>query len=159
MITSDEFRQVMGNFATGITVVTTYDKHRVPYGLTVNSFTSVSLEPIQVLVCLDNRITGLPQFLHSKKFGVSILSELQEDRSRLFARKDSERPESLYFEGRFGTPLLRDALAIMECETVATYPGGDHTIFLGVVRYAELLEAKNGTKPLLYFRGRYQRLP
>jgi flavin reductase (DIM6/NTAB) family NADH-FMN oxidoreductase RutF len=159
MITSDDFRQVMGNFATGITVVTTYDKRRIPYGLTVNSFTSVSLEPLQVLVCLDNRITGLPHFMHSKKFGVSILSELQEEHSRLFARKDSDRPESLYFEGEFGTPLLRDALAIMECETAATYPGGDHTIFLGQVLRAELMEAKKGTKPLLYFRGRYQRLP
>ena len=159
MVTSDEFRQVMGNFATGVTVVTTYDKKRVPYGLTVNSFTSVSLDPLQVLVCLDNKLTGLPHFVHSKKFGVSILSELQEDRSRMFAKKDSVPPESIFFEGKFGTPLLRDALAIMECETVATYPGGDHIIFLGVVRTAELIEGKNGVKPLLYFRGRYQRLP
>lgn len=149
----------MGNFATGITVVTTYDKNRVPYGLTVNSFTSVSLDPIQVLVCLDNNLSGLPHFVHSRKFGVSILSEMQEDRSRIFAKKDFKRPEGVYFEGQFGTPLLRDALAIMECETVATYPGGDHTIFLGEVRAAELMEGKNGVKPLLYFRGRYQRLP
>src|SRR5215217_980374 len=99
MVTPDEFRQVMGNFATGITVVTTYDSRHVPYGLTVNSFTSVSLDPVQVLVCFDNKLSGLQHFLDSKKFGVSILSEFQEDRSRTFAKKDSERPGTMYFEG------------------------------------------------------------
>lgn len=159
MVTSDRFREVMGNFATGITVVTTLGKNGQPHGLTVNSFTSVSLEPLLVLVCLDNRLSGLRAFKDCKRFGVSILSENQEGLSRMFAKKDSERPPSIYFEGKLGMPLLRDALAIMECETVAIYPGGDHQIFLGQVLAAETLEAtKSGVKPLLYFRGKYQRL-
>ena len=155
MVTSDKFRQVMGNFATGVTVVTTLDQDGKPYGLTVNSFTSVSLDPILVLVCLDDKLSGLQAFKDSKHFGVSVLSENQEDASRLFAKKDSERPANIYFEGTLGMPLLRNSLAIMECETVAMYPGGDHIILLGQVLAAELMDA---SKPLLYFRGNYQRL-
>src|SRR5262249_42705841 len=153
MVTSDLFRQVMGNFATGITVVTTRDVNGSPYGLTVNSFTSVSLDPILVLVCLDNRLSGLQSFKNSKHFGISILSEHQEDISRIFAKKDSERPPNIYFEGRLGIPLLRNALATMECEVVEVYGGGDHQIFLGKVEAAEVLQLDH---PLLYFRGKYQ---
>src|SRR5262245_55977418 len=121
MVTSDKFRQVMGNFATGITVVTTVDKSGKHYGLTVNSFTSVSLDPILVLVCLDNRLSGFQCFIDSKHFGVSMLSDAQEDISRLFAKKDSERPATIYFEGSLGMPLLRNSIAIMECEVVAKH--------------------------------------
>lgn len=159
MVTSDKFREVMGNFATGITVVTTLGKDGQVYGLTVNSFTSVSLDPLLVLVCFDNRLTSLSHFKHSKKFGVSILSEHQESLSQMFAKKDSVRPPEIYFEGPAGQPLLRDALAHMECETVDMYPGGDHEIFLGKVLTANTLAANSGIKPIMYFRGRYHRLP
>ena len=90
MITSDKFRQVMGNFATGITVVTTLDQDGKPYGLTVNSFTSVSLTPLLVLICLDNNLSGFQAFNDSKRFGVSMLSEHQEDLSRMFAKKPAQ---------------------------------------------------------------------
>ena len=155
MVTPDLFRQVMGNFATGITVVTTRDANGNPYGLTVNSFTSVSLDPVLVLVCLDNRLSGLDSFKNSKHFGVSILSDRQEDISRMFAKKDSERPSSIYFEGKLGLPLIRQSLAVMECEVKNVYAGGDHQIFLGEVMAAEVLHPE-GT--LLYFRGKYHRL-
>src|SRR5262249_19866131 len=114
MVTSDQFRQVMGNFATGITVVTTRDRSGNPYGLTVNSFTSVSLNPLLVLVCLDHKLSGLQAFKDSKHFGVSILAHHQEDLSRMFAKKDSERPPSIYFEGKLGLPLLKHSIAVME---------------------------------------------
>jgi flavin reductase (DIM6/NTAB) family NADH-FMN oxidoreductase RutF len=152
MVTSDQFRQVMGNFATGITVVTTHDKEGKPYGLTVNSFTSVSLNPVLVLVCLDLRLSGLQSFKDSKHFGVSILSEHQEEISRMFAKKDAERPATVYYEGSLGVPLLRNSIATMECKTVQIYEGGDHLIFLGEVDNAELLQPDH---PLLYFRGKY----
>jgi flavin reductase (DIM6/NTAB) family NADH-FMN oxidoreductase RutF len=156
MVTSDLFRQVMGNFATGITVVTTRGLDGNPYGLTVNSFTSVSLDPVLVLVCLDNRLSGLQAFKDSKHFGVSMLSEHQEDLSRIFAKKDAERPTSIFFEGsKLGIPLLKNSLAVMECQTVEVYAGGDHQIFLGEVEHAEVLQPDH---PLLYFRGKYQRL-
>ena len=155
MVTSDQFRQVMGNFATGITVVTTMDAHGKPYGLTVNSFTSVSLDPVLVLVCLDNRLSGLQAFVNSRHFGVSILSEHQEDVSRIFAKKDAERPPDIYIEGKLGVPLLRNSIATMECETVKIYEGGDHQIFLGRVEHCEVTQLDH---PLLYFRGKYQRI-
>ena len=145
----------MGNFATGITVVTTVDKDGKPYGLTVNAFTSVSLDPLLVLVCLDNKLSGLQAFADSRRFGVSMLSEAQEELSRMFANKDSERPANVYVEGKLGMPLLRNSIAVMECNTIAMHPAGDHTIFVGEVEHAEVLEAG---KPLLYFRGKYQKL-
>jgi flavin reductase (DIM6/NTAB) family NADH-FMN oxidoreductase RutF len=159
MVTTDKFREVMGNYTTGITIVTTRGKDGEVYGLTVNSFTSVSLDPLLVLVCFDNRLSSLSHFKHSKKFGVSILSEHQEQLSRMFAKKDSERPPDIYFEGSEGQPLLRDALAYMECETVEVYPGGDHEIFLAKILTANTLAAASGIKPLMYFRGKYHRLP
>jgi flavin reductase (DIM6/NTAB) family NADH-FMN oxidoreductase RutF len=159
MITPDLYRQVMGNWATGVTVVTTKDDNGQPYGLTVSSFTSVSMNPILVLVCLDDRLSGLQYFKKSMKFGVSILSEAQEQASRLFAKKDTIRPSDLYFEGETGEPLIRDSLVTLECKTVAIYAGGDHEIFLGEVVAAELHGAMQGAKPLLYFRGKYERLP
>ncbi len=155
MVTSDKFRQVMGNFATGITVVTTVDRAGKPYGLTVSSFTSVSLDPVLVLVCLDNKLSGLQSFMESKHFGVSMLSDAQEDLSRIHAKKDSERHPSIYFQGPLGMPLLRNSMAVMDCEVVAKHVAGDHTIFVGQVEHADVLE---GAKPLLYFRGKYQRL-
>jgi flavin reductase (DIM6/NTAB) family NADH-FMN oxidoreductase RutF len=159
MITTDLYRQVMGNWGTGITIVTTKDKNDQPYGLTVSSFTSVSMDPILVLVCLDDRLSGLQFFKDSMKFGVSILSESQQEVSRMFAKKDTARPPELYFNGETGIPLIRDSLVTLECETVDVYPGGDHSIFLGKVVAAELHGAMQGVKPLLYFRGKYERLP
>ena len=90
MITTDLYRQVMGNWGTGVTVVTTKDQNGQPYGLT-RSFTSVSMDPILVLVCLDDRLSGL-QFFKDMNFGVSILSEAQQEVSRLFAKEEHSGP-------------------------------------------------------------------
>ena len=158
MVSSEKFREVMGNFATGITVVTTRGKDDQVYGLTVNSFTSVSLDPLLVLVCFDNRLSSLQHFKNSAGFGVSILASNQEDLSRLFAKKDSARPASLYFDGTHNQPLIRGSLAYLECETVHMYPGGDHQIFVGKVLTANTLEANTGLSTLLYFRGKYHHL-
>ena len=155
MISSDLFRQVMGHFATGITVVTTRDSNGEPRGLTVNSFTSVSLDPVLVLVCFDKHLSSLQAFKDSKRFGISMLGEEQEAISRLFAKSDSERPENLYFEGKLGLPLIKNAIAVMECKTTEIYPGGDHLIFLGEVQHGEVLHPFH---PLLYFRGKYRRV-
>ncbi len=155
MVTPDLFRQLLSNWTTGITVVTTLDQAGRPYGLTVSSFTSVGLDPPLVLVCLDNRLSGLQAFKDAKRFGVSILSDKQEDASRVFAKRESERPPGMYFTGKLGLPLLRDSIAVLECETTAMYPGGDHTLFLGRVDAGEVL---GNSQPLLYFRGKYARL-
>ena len=129
-----------------------------PYGLTVSSFSSVSLDPPLILVCLDNRIGGLQAFKDSGKFGVSILDEGQADLSTLFARKDTVRPPELYFTGTTGVPLLKGSLATLECKTHEMVAGGDHQILVGEVQDGELGTAKDGKGPLLYFRGKYARL-
>jgi len=156
MITPDLYRQLMANLASGVTVVTTRDSKGQPYGLTVSAFTSVSLDPVLVLVCLDNRLSGLQSFKSAKHFGVSILSEQQEDISRTFAKKDSDRPSSLYFDGKLGIPLIKNSLAVLECEVENIFEGGDHQIFVGRVEYGEVLQQTD--PPLLYFRGKYQRV-
>lgn len=157
-ITAQQFRQVVGNFATGVTIVTTRDPEGKPYGLTVNSFTSVSLEPVLVLVCLDNRLGGIDFFRKKKTFGINILAEDQQDISTHFATKNTQRAEHLTRVGRTGVPLVNEALASIECEVVESYPGGDHTILLGQVKCAELSPACETRKPLLFFRGKYRHL-
>jgi 3-hydroxy-9,10-secoandrosta-1,3,5(10)-triene-9,17-dione monooxygenase reductase component len=147
----------MSHWCTGVTVVTTHGGGE-PYGLTVSSFASVSLNPLLVLVCLDNHLSGLEYFRESNKFGISILSDGQEDTSRLFARKGTERPADLYFTGTTGVPLIHGALAYLECTTEAMHAAGDHTIFVGAVQHLDVLEGKQGTQPLLYFRGGYKKI-
>ena len=158
MVTADLFRQAMGNWGTGVTIVATSGDGGKPYGLTVSSFTSVSLDPPLILVCLDNRISGLQAFKDSEIFGVSVLAEGQDELSTLFAKKDSVRPANLYFTGKTGAPLIRGSLVGIECKTHAMYPGGDHQILVGEVEAVEFGAAKEGTGPLLYFRGKYGKL-
>ena len=155
MVAPDLFRQCLGNWGTGVTIVATPGKDGKPYGLTVSSFTSVSLQPPLILVCLDNRISGLQAFKDSGKFGVSVLADGQSDLSTLFAKKDTERPPELYFTGTTGVPLIKGALVTLECETQAIYEAGDHQIFVGEVRAAEVGTAKDGKAALMYFRGKY----
>jgi len=158
MMTPDLYRQLMGNWGTGVTIVSTPGTDGKPYGLTVSSFTSVSLNPVLILVCLDNRISGLKAFRDSGKFGVSVLAEDQADLSTLFAKKDTVRPPELYFMGATGVHLIRGSLATLECKTYAIHEGGDHQILVGEVVHGDLGSANEGTGPLLYFRGKYAKL-
>ena len=157
-LTAKEFRQVMGNFATGVVVVSTLDAAGRPYGLTVNSFASVSLQPLLILLCLDNALGGFEVFKQSGKFGISILSEEQEAVSRHYASKTTDRSLHLLTRGKTGVPLLADALASLECEIVQLFPAGDHTIVVAEVKSVEQSADKTRMKPLLFFQGRYQRL-
>jgi flavin reductase (DIM6/NTAB) family NADH-FMN oxidoreductase RutF len=130
------FRQVMGRFATGITVVTTHS-HEGLAGLTVNSFCSVSLDPLLVLVCIDLNSHTLRYFRASKSFVVNILSDRQECLSRCFATPSQERYEHFcrvsYHLAATGSPVIDDALAFVDARIVSEYPGGDHAIFVGRV--------------------------
>ncbi len=156
-INSAKFRQIMGSFPTGVTVVTTMGEDDQPYGVTVNSFTSVSMNPLLVLVCLNNQLSGLVSFQSNQRFAVNILSEDQEDISNHFATKGTDRSQDFYVRGKTGVPLLKGVVATLECEVVEMFPGGDHTIFLGEVRSAKIEEADQ-KNPLLFFRGHYERL-
>ncbi len=154
-IDKTELRRVMGHFPTGVTVVTTISKAGKLYGLTANSFTSVSLVPPLVLVCVDKRADCYPCFEQSKCYTVNFLADDQEDISRRFATTGVDKFEGVgYRIGANQAPILTGALAYLECKVVAAYEGGDHTIYLGEIEQAETREAK----PLLFYRGGYRSL-
>jgi flavin reductase (DIM6/NTAB) family NADH-FMN oxidoreductase RutF len=135
-IDKDFFRQVMGQFTTGVTVVTTRS-HEGLAGLTVNSFTSVSLDPPLVLICVDLNSTVLPFIRASGNFAVNILTSEQEYLSRCFATTSADRFEHFchasYHIASTGSPILDGTLAFIDSRIVAEYPGGDHVIFVGHV--------------------------
>ena len=151
-----EIRNVLGHFATGVTVITTKDSTGKPFGLTVNSFTSLSLNPPLVIVCVDKTVDCYSCFDESKVFAVNVLNEDQEELSRRFATKGIEKFEGIQWRmGENGSPLLDGVIGAIECKVTHSYEGGDHTIFLG-----EILSATaKGDRPLLFFKGKYHRLP
>jgi flavin reductase (DIM6/NTAB) family NADH-FMN oxidoreductase RutF len=155
VISPDDFRRVLGHFATGVTVVTTSDADSRPTGLTASAFTSVSLDPPLVLVCVDHKSQSYPALLECGAFAVNILRREQEAISRRFATTRLDKFDGLGFRmSERGLPLIDDALAHIECRTVNAYPEGDHTIFVGLVECAET----GSGQPLVYYRGRYDRL-
>jgi 3-hydroxy-9,10-secoandrosta-1,3,5(10)-triene-9,17-dione monooxygenase reductase component len=149
------FRRAMGQFATGVTVVTTRDSEGRDLGLTVNAFASVSLEPPLAVVSVDNRSEAHAGFAASGFFGVSVLSETQEDWSRGFAVAGPDKWNGRgVVRGETGVVLVPGALAHIECRVAASYPGGDHTLYLGEV----LRLSVSPGRPLLYHSSRYGRL-
>ena len=152
----DSFRSVLGRFASSITVVTTRDADGRDAGLTVSAFSSVSLHPPLIQVCVDRTASVYPIIEASTHFGVSILAAEQEALSRRFSTVESmHRFEGIGFSrGESGVVLLEDALAHLECRMYASHPAGDHTIFVGEVERATARSAR----PLLYYRGGYAQL-
>lgn len=128
-------RAALGQFATGVTIVSTATSHGRPVGLTVNSFTSVSLEPPLILWSLNKRSTSLPIFRCAPLFAVNVLSASQRDLCDRFARSDAaDRFEGVSLVASDqGLPLIEGALASFECSTYAQYEAGDHIVFLGRV--------------------------
>ncbi|HSB60832.1 MAG TPA: flavin reductase family protein [Vicinamibacteria bacterium] len=149
------FRRTLGQFASGITVVTSRDAAGRPAGLTANAFCSVSLDPPLVLVCVDHRSEVSEALRDSGLFGVSVLSEGQEDWSRRFASGGPEKfMDAGLLTGVHGTLLVPDALAHLECRVRAAYPEGDHTIWVGEVLGLAVIPGR----PLLYHASAYRRL-
>lgn len=161
MLGPDDFRRVMSQFASGVTIITAWDADQRPTGLTASSFTSVSLHPPLILVCVSQKAQSYPAIKAAGRFAVNILSRGQEAVSRRFATTTSTRDEKFagldYRPGPLGLPILTDALAELECTVVHAYPGGDHTIFVAQVDAADS-RGDAGKEPLLYFRGTYSRL-
>lgn len=146
-------RDVMGQFATGITVLTA--RGALAHAMTANAFTSVSLDPPMVLCCVARTARMHEAILDARGFGVSVLSSEQEGVARYFASKG--RPAGMsqfdrvdWFPGRHtGVPLLTGSLAWLECDLAEVYEGGDHSIFLGAVRHA----SRGGGQALLFVGG------
>jgi flavin reductase (DIM6/NTAB) family NADH-FMN oxidoreductase RutF len=154
-VNKDEFRAALSHFGSGVTVVTAKAADGTPRGLTVSAFSSVSLEPPLILVCIEHRASLHDLLKQGEYFAVNILAEDQEVISRRFASRDPDRFSGVgYSSGTTGAPLLDAALAHLECHKTQAYDGGDHTIFLGEV---ESTTTKEG-KPLIYFRGGYAAL-
>ena len=161
--TPEEFRSALGRFASGVTVITVARQDgqaqgRV-HGMTANAFSSVSLEPPLVLVCVNKSAQTCALLAARGRFGINILRQEQEALSRYFAEvnQDPETAERLGIRWRFterGTPLLEGCLAQLECALAATHEGGDHLIFVGAV---EQFAAADG-HPLLFYRSRYAAL-
>lgn len=155
VIGPDEFRRVLGHFATGVTVVTTVDAGSRPTGLTVSAFASLSLDPPLVLVCVDHKSQTYPALLERGRFAVNVLGLGHEAISRRFATTTPDKFDGIaYADSPLGLPLLDGAIAHLECTTVSTHVEGDHTILVGRVDRTSVGEGE----PLLYFRGKYGRL-
>jgi len=146
----------MGHFATGVTIITTRDKGGTHFGLTANAFLSLSLNPPLVLISVDKSAQCYSCFDESRVFTVNFLSEDQEEISRRFATKGVEKFAGLEWrEGNNGAASLEGVMAHIECKIVETHDGGDHTIIIGEIVSA----TASGERPLLFFKGKYQRLP
>jgi flavin reductase (DIM6/NTAB) family NADH-FMN oxidoreductase RutF len=154
-----EFRKAMGCFATGVTIITV-DLDREVHGMTANAFSSVSLNPLLVLVCVDRR-TSTHAHLHAKKrFGINVLGMDQRKISEYYASpaRTHERAEAeagaRFDRTAHGTPVLHGALAYLECRLHSAQDAGDHTIFIAEVEDVVVREGE----PLLFFRGEYRRV-
>jgi flavin reductase (DIM6/NTAB) family NADH-FMN oxidoreductase RutF len=147
------FRQVIGNFATGVAIVTCHGPDG-PTGLTTNAITSVSLEPVLLLVCFDNSSRTLPAVRDAGRFAVNVLRDGQEDLARVFASKRvaEEKFEAVTHEIAHGVPVLDNALAWLACDLRDMYPAGDHTIGIGAVTH---MDVDPDGEPLVWFRGEY----
>ena len=150
-----ELRRSLGRFATGVTVVTCRGD-KGPCGITANSFSSVSLDPPLVLWNLQNNSDVYDVFASPRYFAINILSLEQQEHSNRYAKKGDHllAPEH-YQDGKYGAPIIRDALVSFECELDATHEGGDHLIIVGRVRD---LQQRTDGEPLLFFSGGYREL-
>ena len=148
------FRQALGSFATGVTIITTRDNNGEPLGLTANSFNSVSLDPPMVLWSLAKNAYSLPVFREAEHWAVHILSSSQADLSSRFAMRGEDKFAGIDVEDGIGkVPLLQDCMARFQCKTAFQYEGGDHVIFVGEVIDFEHTD----TAPLVFHGGRYAR--
>ena len=151
------FRNILGYFATGVVAVCTEKENGDRYGITINSFTSVSLDPPLVLFCLARTTDSLPAILDTKLFSVNIFAENQQDLSHQLAKKGGpgKMADVPIKRGKSGALLLEGCLAYLECRLTEAHEGGDHIICLGeVLDFSE----GEGREPLLYYRGSYRRL-
>jgi len=158
-LSSAEFRNAMGSFATGVTIITV-DLDGEVHGMTANAFASVSLDPLLVLVCVDQKARTHAHLHTKKRFGINVLSAEQRAISEYYARSERthERAEqeagARFDRTAHGTPVLHDALAYLECRLHSVEDAGDHSIFIAEVEEVLVREGN----PLLFFRGQYRKV-
>lgn len=151
-----EFRNALGQFATGVTVITALDGAGQPRGITANSFSSVSLEPMLVLWSLGRSASAFDVFSQAEHFAINVLTLEQQVLSNHFATNDHEQFQGISCsKGRAGVPILDDSAAVFECETEHRYDGGDHVILVGRVQG---FSYRDGVRPLIFHGGQYAQL-
>ncbi len=151
-----EFRNACGSFATGITIVTTTGPGDEPIGMTVNSFSSLSLDPPLVMWAVGSDAISHDIFSQTDHFAIHILHKDQEGLSNLFASRGEDKFSSLdWTPGAAGSPVLPDYAVCLQCKTENVYPGGDHNILVGRVI---ALDDRGTEQPILFYKGRYANL-
>lgn len=150
------FRDAISNFATGVTVVTSFTREGLPTGMTANAITSLSLDPLLMIVCFDKTARTRAAAVHSGCVGVNVLAAGQESISKAFAGKASETEKfaGVEWSERSGVPVIEGCVAWFAGELTELLPGGDHEI--GVVAVREF--GADGGEPLLYWHGAYGRV-
>lgn len=154
---SSTFRQALGHFPTGVAIVTTRAPDGRPVGLTINSFSSLSLDPPLVMWSLVNKSTNLATFENCNYFAINVINQSQTEAALGFANSKIEDKFALvsHTDGEEGVPLIDDCVATFVCESYKQYEGGDHTIFIGrVLRHSALTEHE----PAVFHRGKFTRL-
>jgi len=147
-----QLRGVLGRFFTGVTVVTTVDETGTPWGVTANSFTSVSLEPPLILWNQALTSDSHPAFQKSERFAINILAENQISVSQRFSRSGPNKFEGASVTiGLGGVPLIEECCAVLECRKIATHAGGDHAVFIGQIER----RSSNEQRPLIFGDGEY----
>jgi len=151
-----KFKTVMGNYPTGVTVVTAVDQDGTPVGLTVNSFASVSLDPTLILWSIDHKVTTLDIFKNADKFAVHTLASDQADICSLFASKGVDRFANCNWSlSEQGLPIISGAYGVLQCKAFKQIEAGDHTILIG-----EVIDIQNEDKePLLYHKRKFGKIP
>jgi flavin reductase (DIM6/NTAB) family NADH-FMN oxidoreductase RutF len=150
------FRRALGSFATGVTIVTSANADGGPVGVTVSSFSSLSLDPPLVLFCLGGKTSSLKAFKEWGHYVVNVLSDKQRELSILFANKKGDKFAEVDFaKNEHGCPIIAGCLATLECKAEKIVEAGDHLIFIGRV---EKISFAAGGQPLVYFRGAYSGL-
>src|SRR3954453_20697666 len=153
-LTSDEFRDVISHFASGVTVITALHEGR-PYGTTASAVTSLSLEPPMLLVCMNKQSETGRAVATTRHFGVNILGADQIDLAQRFAQKGRDKFAGVpVTPGKWDEPLFAEALATLECRVTEETTGGTHYVFLAEVQSG----SARGGAPLAYFKGEFGRL-
>ncbi len=155
-ISPENFRKASGLWATGVSIVTTIDGHGAPFGLTMNSVTSLSLNPPLYLVNLDKGSDTLIALLESRAFCINVLASDQQALSNKFAKKGGDKfSDVAYTAGATGAPRINGALMCIDCGINALHAGGDHQIVVGDVVEIITADPDSGAQPLLYYCGGY----
>ncbi len=157
-VTTDMFKQAMGRFPTGVTITTAFDSEGAVAGMTASAFTSLSLDPLLVLMCPAKDAECYRPLTEASFFSIHILAGHQGELAWQFAKSGAEKTAGLTIAtGPFGTPHIQGCLAYLECKHHALYDGGDHGILVGEVQHIEL-DAES-TAPLVYCQSRLGVLP